>query len=309
MGFLRDRGLGAATPGTLTSLLDPGDLAGTDRAARAKEASKKAESAQLDAVEQARQDLLASKEEALGFLDPSRSQGFLQPFQQLGRQGLDQANFLTDPQAQFDFLQNNPLFAASLQNANKQTQQSAAARGRLSAGDTLQQLSQNTLLAASPLIQQQKQSIQGLLGQGLNLASNQASIEQAGQQGQANAALGVGSNISNLSTDVGNIIAGGIAGRNQSQAQTTANQNQLASQIFGGFSDPALKENIKRVGSDKGFNIYSWDWNKDAESLGLYGSSSGVMADEVKNKNPEAVTIDRGFMKVNYEMIGVEHGY
>ena len=89
----------------------------------------------------------------------AEGQGFLQPFSQLGQQGLNQANFLTDPGAQFDFLQNNPLFKMGLDNANTQTLQSAASRGRLSSGDTLQQLNQNALLTASPLINQQKQSI------------------------------------------------------------------------------------------------------------------------------------------------------
>ena len=71
------------------------------------------------------------------------------------------------------------------------------------------------------------------------------------------------------------------------------------------FSDPSLKDNIIKIGVDNGHNIYSWDWNDKAYNLGLAGSSSGVMADEVKVKNPEAITMDRGFMKVNYGMLGV----
>ena len=43
------------------------------------------------------------------------------PFQGLGAQGVEQAGFLTDPQAQFDFLQSNPLFQSALDNANQQT--------------------------------------------------------------------------------------------------------------------------------------------------------------------------------------------
>jgi hypothetical protein len=70
------------------------------------------------------------------------------------------------------------------------------------------------------------------------------------------------------------------------------------------FSDPALKTNIKSTGSKNGFNTYSWDWNGLANKVGLSGSGVGVMADEVKAIKPEAVTIDRGFMKVNYNMIG-----
>ena len=40
MGFFDDLGLGAATPGTLTSLFDPADLLGTDRAKKAKKAAE-----------------------------------------------------------------------------------------------------------------------------------------------------------------------------------------------------------------------------------------------------------------------------
>jgi len=87
-------------------------------------------------------------------------------------------------------LQNNPLFQASLDNANQQTLQSAAARGRLSSGDTLQQLSQNTLLSASPLIQQQKQSIGDLLTIGQNVAGNQGNLLTGGAAAQAGGLIG-----------------------------------------------------------------------------------------------------------------------
>jgi hypothetical protein len=284
MGFFRDAGLGAATPGTLTSLLDPGDLAGTHAAGEAKDASKAAEAAQQDALGRSIAETRRATEEG---------QGFLAPFGGVGLQGVEQAGFLTDPQAQFDFLQNNPLFQMGLDNANRQTQQSAASRGRLSSGDTLQELNQNALLTASPLIQSQKQSIGDLLNFGGGIATN-----------QANTAIGEGSQISNAFENQGNITSAGIQSRNKIQADTTANQQQLAGQIFSMFSDPALKTNIKSTGSKNGFNTYSWDWNELANKVGLSGSGVGVMADEVKAIKPEAVTIDRGFMKVNYNMIG-----
>lgn len=284
MSIFEDSGLGAATPGSLTSLLDPGDLAGTDRARRAKEASEAAEAEQLDALGRS----IAETRRAT-----AEGQGFLSPFGDVGLQGVEQAGFLTDPQAQFDFLQNNPLFQLGLDNANTQTNQFAAARGRLSAGDTLQQLNNNALLTASPLIQSQKNSIGDLLNFGSGIATS-----------QANTAIGQGSQIANAFENQGNVLAAGIQGRNQIQADTTANQNQLAAQIFGSFSDPSLKTNVKRTGSKNGFNTYSWDWNELASSLGLTGSGVGVMADEVKAIKPEAVAVDRGFMKVNYNMIG-----
>lgn len=218
------------------------------------------------------------------------------PFQQLGQSGVDQAGFLTDPNAQFDFLQSNPLFQMGLDNANTQTMQSAAARGRLSSGDTLQQLNQNALLTASPLIAQQKQSIGSLLTAGQNAAANQASI------------LGsTAANAGNFSTDAAAAQAGGIVGQANARADRSQNVMGLGSQLLGFFSDPLLKENIKLVGVENNHNVYTWNWNETANGLGLTGSSKGVMADEVYKINPDAITIDRGFMKVDYSAIGVKH--
>ena len=205
------------------------------------------------------------------------------PFQGTGQQGIDQAGFLTDPNAQFEFLQNNPLFQLALDNANQNTLGMAAARGRLSSGDTLQQLSNNTLLAAQPLIGQQKQSIGDLLNFGLNTASSQGNL----RTGQAAAQ------------------AGGIVGAANARGQGTQNLLNAGLQGAALFSDPALKENIQKTGQKNGVNTYRWTWNEKANALGLFGASSGVMADEIKRFMPDAVTTDRGYMKVNYDMIGV----
>lgn len=201
MGFVSDLASGSIV-GDALGLTSSGEDAARDAAALQAESGRTALA-----------ELQAGKEQGLGFL---------QPFQQLGQQGLANANFLTDPNAQFDFLQNNPLFQLGLDNANTQTLQSAAARGRLSSGDTLQQLNQNALLTASPLIQQQKNSIQSLLGQGLGLAGN-----------QANTALGVGSQLANQQTDIGNALASGIIGGQNARTANQQNLFNLAGQIGG----------------------------------------------------------------------------
>lgn len=164
---------------------------------------------------------------AAGELQQTAAQGasaLFDPFQGLGAQGVEQAGFLTDPQAQFDFLQSNPLFQAAQQQNQLATQtaqeglfKSAAARGRLSAGDTLQQIqglgqqsANNLLLSASPLIQQQKQSVGDLLTIGQNVAGSQGNLltggaasQAAGLVGGANArAQGLG-NILNLAGQIG----------------------------------------------------------------------------------------------------------
>jgi hypothetical protein len=181
-----------------------------------------------------------------------------------------------------------------LDNANTVTQKSAAARGRLSSGDTLEQLTKNSLLTAAPLISDQKNSIQNMLNQGLQTA-----------QGQGNIAIGQGTNIANTTTDIGAALAAGQVGVANAQTQGAQNLLSLGGQIAG-FSDPALKENINLIGNKNGFNLYSWDWNELAnDEIGLSGSSEGVMADEVQQVMPEAVEYKDGFMHVNYSMIGV----
>ena len=211
----------------------------------------------------------------------------LDPFQAIGQQGLDQANFLTDPQAQYDFLKSNPLFQASLDNANLQTTNMAVAQGRLGADDYAQNLANNTLLAASPLIADQKQSIGGLLDYGLTTAGNQG----------------------NLLTGAAAAEAGGIVGASNAQTQGSNNLLNLgATALASYFSDLTLKNNIKKTGVENGYNTYSWDWNEEAKKLGLEGSSYGCIAQEVYLITPEAVDTTGDYMKINYEMIGVKHG-
>lgn len=172
----------------------------------ANKASNAAKSTANAATEAADAQILAGQEAST----------LLDPFQAAGQQGLEQSGFLTDPKAQFDFLQSNPLFQLGLDNANQQTQKSAASRGRLSAGDTLQQLSNNALLTAQPLIQGQKQSIGDLLNLGVNVAGNQGSLR----------------------TGQGASLAGGIVGQQNALnqgVQADINNVQSISGLIGGL--------------------------------------------------------------------------
>lgn len=172
-----------------------------------------AEDAQLDAVD------AAILEERRG---REAGQGFLQPFGDLGQRGIDLSGFLADPQAQFDFLQNNPLFQSSLNLRDRDTAAAAASGGRLSAGDTALRFQENALLAAQPLIDRQRQDIGNLLNIGTGIATT-----------QANVAIGEGSNVSNLLTDIGNIQAAGSIAAGNRQAEGSANALNLAGAIFG----------------------------------------------------------------------------
>jgi len=237
-----------------------------------------------------------SGREAIEFERQSReqAQGFFAPFAGAAEQGLEQSSFLTDSQEQFDFLKSNPLFKLALDNANTQTQNSAAAGGRLSAGDTLQNLSNNVLLSASPLIDRQSRGISQLLNLGLDVTKS-----------QANTAIGAGSNISNLLTDIGAAQAAGGVGAANAQLQGNQNIASLGGAAFAAFSDPRLKDSVSKIGKANGYNVYEWEWNDKARQFGLEGRERGVMADEVKLINPAAVTERHGYMMVNYRMIGV----
>jgi hypothetical protein len=91
--------------------------------------------------------------------------------------------------------------------------------------------------------------------------------------------------------------------------QTTPGESGLSQlgQIAGiastlwGMSDIRLKDNIIHIGTDKGYNIYSWDWNREALELGVDTPTYGVMAQEVLETNPDAVALmDNGYYAVNY---------
>ena len=181
----------------------------------ARDASKEAGRVQAGAAQQAGQRIEQGGQQALGYFSPYAQA--LQPV-------TEQVGFLTDPQQQYAWLQNNPLFQAALENANRGTQAQAAAGGRLSYGDTLQRLSQNVLLSASPLIANQQQNISNLLGMGLNTAGQQAAI------GQNTAA-----NVGNMITGAGAAQAGGIVGAGNAMAQGSENVLNLAGKIVGMF--------------------------------------------------------------------------
>lgn len=151
-----------------------------------------------------------------------RAQGFFEPFAGAAEQGIEGASFLTDPQEQFDFLQDNPLFNLALENANQRTLQTASAGRRLSFGDTLQQLSNNVLLSASPLIDRQRQDITNLLQFGGDVATSQANIET----GQA-------ARIGGLTTDIGAAGAAGLVGAaNAANARTAGFTNALQTGVL-----------------------------------------------------------------------------
>lgn len=73
-------------------------------------------------------------------------------------------------------------------------------------------------------------------------------------------------------------------------------------------SDPAVKENIVRIGDHPlGFGLYLFDYKAEFREASGYGRQFGVMADEVKPVLPTAVSVNEaGYRQVDYSMLGVQ---
>ena len=138
---------------------------------------------------------------------------------------------------------------------------------------------------------------------------NQALLTAYGEQKQGLAGL---AGLSSMAPQIAQQMAG--IGQTQAQGMTAAAQAQqssdaaltgtaasLAGMAMLAFCDSRLKENVKPAGERLGVNWYTWDWNKDAEELGLTGKGEGVMAHELAETHPHAVGIGKtGYLLVNY---------
>lgn len=177
---------------------------------KARSDAKKANAANQAAIKEG-QDLQKSQFESV------RSD--LAPYREAGAAGVPLlTEFNTNPQAQYDYLQSNPIFQASLNYRDRESAGLAARQGRVGTGDFSAQLQENYLLAASPLIQRREQQLLNLAQVGGNAAA------QTGQFG----AQAVGA-INNLGIQGANSNAAMLAARTQ-------NRQQTANNVLGGLS-------------------------------------------------------------------------
>lgn len=230
-----------------------------------------------------------------------------------------QANQATDLQA--STLTNQLGLQAQLANqasANQASQFSAGAYNQAAmqnAANALaaQQANQQAGLAGSAQRLQAANQLANVSNLGFGMANTinqqlaqQGMLEQAIQQALIDAAKTqyagfVGAPIQALNTQLG-AYAGSQTGE---QTQTTTKKPGLFDYLSLGasFSDARLKENVKEVGRlENGLSVYTWDWNEDGRRVASpYQPTIGVMAQEVMEVMPEAVTLgSEGFYKVNY---------
>lgn len=230
----------------------------------------------------------------------------------------------------------SPVYQAAVQQGENAVLRNASATGGLrsgSASENLAQVNQNALIAA---YNDQINGLQGLAslpsnantiagytaGIGNTLGQGQAGYGQALGQGQIGAAntlsqgqISASDAITNANNAAATAMSQGQIAAAQNSAQGSQNSANnmlglagLGMQAFSMFSDRRLKSNIEFTGEENGIRKYKWTWNKLAARLGLTGSGSGVMADEVEETHPQAISIQDGFLIVDYQQLGVSHG-
>ncbi len=103
------------------------------------------------------------------------------------------------------------------------------------------------------------------------------------------------------------------AAADRDEAQRRANEPSSTDKALGvistglqiaavfGFSDSLLKEDIERIGERNDLGWYRWKWIDKAPDFVKQQPNVGFMAEEVKERYPNLVTVISGYMAINYE--------
>lgn len=96
--------------------------------------------------------------------------------------------------------------------------------------------------------------------------------------------------------------SGGSESNSSSSSESSEGLGKTIAGIAGAFSDERLKTIYGKVGQENGYNLYEFTYKHDPEQRRYVG----VIAQEVKEKNPDAVFVQDGYLAVDYNRIGVE---
>lgn len=183
-----------------------------------------------------------------------------------------------------------------------------------SQGNQLQDLAFGAIGAGQQEQQRQATLAAGLRGQQLNEGVSLANLGQqqrAQQFGEIGALGGFAAPFQPLNAptvDVAGIINQGYAnqmGQYSGLQKKYANQQALLGDILGTgamiASDSRLKENVKYHSDKNGYKLYDFNY------IGSDLKYRGVMAQDILETNPEAVTVmPNGFYGVHYDKLGLE---
>lgn len=266
-------------------------------------AAKGAANAQMASANQAAAMQEAAKKEALGVSTAAttQSRADFQPYAAAGTTALTDLqgglsglnNLITNPNAQKDYVTNNPFFESMAGRAKSDLFNNAAARGKVGSGSTAEALQNSLLLLGSDLVNQNvsqrgnlNTQYQGLVNTGLNAAGQQSGVTQAGANRETGIITGTAQNVGDLRVQSGNAQAGGIIGAYNARQGAADNAEKNINQAAAfALCDRRTKENIREVGKlDNGLPVYLFNYMGDDKI------HMNVMAQDVEKVNPSAVT-------------------
>ncbi|MBY7909965.1 tail fiber domain-containing protein [Vibrio fluvialis] len=271
--------------GLLGKITDPGDFLGSQSTASAAEASNKLG-----------QQTLAMQQDWLNYI-----KGQYEPYSEAGKRAL------TAQEGMLSQLASGPDYAAAanspaFQEANRQAQysllNSAEATGGLGSTATGNALGASSANVLSNVANEQ-------YGNLYNYFNALGALSGQGIQGSSGLGSFGGDTISGMAGTLSGIGTGAL---NAAAQQTQRGTGLLSAGIglLSAFSDVRLKKNIKATGehTERGNEIYTWDWNEKAKKLGLVGSGRGVIADHAEQVTPTAVSTDKsGYKVVDYARV------
>lgn len=139
----------------------------------------------------------------------------------------------------------------------------------------------------------------------LNIGSFERNLDTTTKQAPLTALQSAGGLLGTLPTQFGTSAQ---ASNNTSGSSTGSTLDkvsqglQIAGTLAGFFSDETIKENFKHEGVENGHNVYSYNYVGEPNQRYI-----GVKAQEVKEKNMDAVFVQDGKLAVHYDRIGVKH--
>ncbi len=241
---------------------------------------------QADAAENAGQ--LQYDATKAGIREQRRARGQLRkdlsPYSKFGKNQLPELNSLiNDPNAQRDFIQNNPFFNALAGDAQNRLMNVQAASGRLGTGDTPAFLQNQLLLMGNDLLQQS-------IGNRFNAANmGQNSAAMVGQAGM------------NSATSIADLYGSGAAARGAGMVGAANARGQGANNLLNlgmnavMLSDRRFKTGVEVIGAlDCGIPVCRWRYAWSDQYV------IGPMAQDVQKVSPGAVIDVFGVLYVDF---------
>ena len=263
---------------------------------------------QFDALQELFKPYIEAGTKAIGGMQPYAAAGAPALAQQQAILGLSGAG---EQAKAIAALEASPLYRAQVRQGEEALLQSASATGGLRGGNVQAALSQFRPQMLQNQIDLQYSRLGGLTELGQTTTQNLARLGQASAAGQGVAGMESARAISGLYGDIGASQAGRAIAEQKAQGQLQGSLLSVGGQFLGGltgsggsggigslFSDRRLKRNIRKLGSrPDGLGVYEFDYVWGG------GKNIGLMAQEVINVYPHAVSMVDGYFAVNYDQV------